>query len=275
MRRAAVVALSLLLLGAAPPPPQPPPAVGVTVAPVAGARRTDAVLPGHLLGAALPKGADGRRRLVVLTTPDDPAAETAPAGARSLYLIDFDRPGAPRKLLDGLPAEADSLAAADLDGDGDEEILLGEPGRLLTLGPADSPAAPREILKAPGLDLRRHPVLSGTLQLAEVGRLRSWRLEGGGLAAGGERPLPVRAARERRSLRLSSPPVTPISTAEGAPPVQAVGPEDNGKLRLRTLLLTPDGRQTESWSRLPGPETVDGYRGGRRPTGPDRHHLRR
>ena len=260
MRRAAACALSMLLLGAKQPPPQPPPAVGVTVTPAAGARRADAVLPGHLLAAALPKGADGRRRLVVLTTPDDPAAEASPQGARSLYLIDADRPGAPRKLLDGLPAGADSLTAADLDGDGAEEILLGAPGRLLTLGSADSPVAPRELLEAPGLDLRRHAGIPGMIQLAEVGRLRTWRLEEGRLVAGAERPLPVRAARERRSLRLSSPQVTPIAMSEGAPPVHAVGPEENGKLRLRTLLLTTDGQQTESWSRLPGPETVDGYR---------------
>lgn len=263
MRRAVVCVVSLLLLGATPPPPSspaPPPTVGVTVTPVAGARRADAVLPGHLVAVALPRGADGRRRLVALTTLDDPAAATAPQGARSLYLIDPERPGAPRKLLDGLSAEADSLAALDLDGNGTEEILLGAPGRLLTLGSADQPTAPRELLETPGLDLRRHAVTPGGIQLPEVGRLRAWRLEGGRLVAGGERPLPVRAARERRSLRLSSPQVTSIEGSEGTAPAHAVGPEDNGKLRLRTLLLTPDGQQTESWSRLPGPETVDGFR---------------
>jgi hypothetical protein len=252
-------ALALLLVGAAPPPPPPPP-IGVTVTPLAGARRTDAVLPGRLLATVRPLGADGRSRLVALTTPDDPAAEGSPKGPRSLYLIEPDRPGAPRRLLDGLPAEADALAAADLDGDGTEEILLGEPGRLLTLGSPDAPTAPRLLLEAAGFDLRRQASTDGLFQTAEAGRLRTWRLEGGLPVAGPEQPLPVRAARERRSLRLSSPPVTALAPAAGEPPLHAVGPEDSGKLRLRTLLLAPDGTTTESWSRLPGPETVDGFR---------------
>ncbi|HYG65225.1 MAG TPA: hypothetical protein VEL74_21775, partial [Thermoanaerobaculia bacterium] len=86
---APVGALALLLLtGAAPTPPPPPPAVGVTVTPIsgsAGARRTDAVLPGRLLDTALPRGADGRRRLLALTAPDDPKASSAPEGPRALY----------------------------------------------------------------------------------------------------------------------------------------------------------------------------------------------
>lgn len=263
LSRPGVCALALLLVGAAPPAPTPPPAIGVTVAPVAGARRTDAVLPGHLLDTIQPRGADGRRRLIALTTPDDPAAAGTPQGPRSLYLIEPDRPGAPRRLLDGLPAEADALAAADLDGDGAEEILLGEPGRLLTLGSPDAPAAPRLLLEAAGFDLRRQrrqASAEGQLQAAETGRLRTWKLAGGMPVAGPEKALPVRAARERRSLRLSSPPVTMLASSAGEPPLHAVGPEDNGKLRLRTLLLGADGKSTESWSRLPGRETVDGFR---------------
>ncbi len=254
-------ALAFLLTGAAPPsPPPPPPAIGVTVVPVAGARRTDAVLPGHLLATVWPRGADGRRRLLALTTPDDPAAEGNPKGPRSLYLIEPDRPGAPRRLLDRLPAEANALAAADLDGDGAEEVLLGEPGRLLTLGSPDAPTAPRLLLEAAGFDLRRQTPSEGRFQAAETGRLRIWQLEGGLPVAGPEASLPVRAARESRSLRLSSPPVTALARPGGEPPLHAVGPEDSGKLRLRTLLLGPDGTTTEAWSRLPGPETVESFR---------------
>ena len=137
-------ALAVLLAGASPPPA--PPAVGVSIRNAGRARLVDAVLPGHLLATALPRGADGRRRLLALTTPDDPKAEQTPAGPRSLYLIDPERAGAPRRLLHPLPEKSNALAAADLDGDGAEEILLGEPGKLWSLGSPDAPAAPRLLL---------------------------------------------------------------------------------------------------------------------------------
>ena len=254
-----ILVLALLLTGAAPPPEPPPPAVGVTVVPMAGARRTDAVLPGHLLAQALPRGADGRRQLLVLTTPDDPKAESAPKGPRSIYLIDPEKAGAPRRLLDGLPAEANALAALDLDGDGADEVLLGEDGKLFSLGTPDAPTSPRLLLEASGFDLRFHlrkgsPDLPPVFQTTEMGRLRTWRLDGGRLVPGPEHPLPVQAARERKALRLSSLPVTPV------PPLYAVGPEDNGKVRLRTILLQPDGTRTDAWSQLPARENVDGFR---------------
>jgi hypothetical protein len=253
MRRSLISILALLLLGAAAPPP--PPNIGVTVTPVTNARRTDAVLPGHLLAKALPRGTDGRRRILVLTTPDDPKAALAPKGPRSIYLIDPERAGAPRRLLDGLPAETNALAALDLDGDGADEILLGEPGKLFTLGTPEAVTAPRLLLEASGLDLRGwSPDRPQMFQAAEMGRLRTWTLEGGRLVPGPESQLPVRAARERQALRLSSLPVTPV------PPVQAIGPEENGKIRLRTVLLGADGARTETWAQLPGRENVDGFR---------------
>jgi hypothetical protein len=259
MKRWLAVPLALLLTGAAPPPP--PPAVGVTVTPVAGARRTDAILPGRLLDSALPRGADGRRRLLVLTTPDDPKATLAPKGPRSLYLIEPEQAGAPRRLRDGLSAETNALAAADLDGDGTDEILVGEPGKLFLLGTPDALSAPQLLLEAAGFDLRRWSSdMPQLFQSAEMGRLRTWRLEGGRLVPGPEHALPVYAARERQALRLSSLPVTPIPRSDGGPPLQAVGPEDHGKLRLRTFLLGPDGTRNEIWAQLPGRENVDGFR---------------
>ena len=191
----------------------------MTVTPVAGARRTDAVLPGHLLAKALPRGADGRRRILVLTTPDDPKAALAPKGPRSVYLIDPEQAGAPRRLVDGLPAETNALAALDLDGDGADEILLGEPGKLFTLGTPEAVTAPRLLLEASGFDLRGwSPDRPQIFQAAEMGRLRTWRLDGGRLVPGPEHPLPVHAARERQALRLSSLPVTPVPPAPGGRP---------------------------------------------------------
>lgn len=255
MKTLTYVAIALLLLGAAPPAP---PEIGVKVAPLAGARRTDAVLPGHLLDTAVARAAAGRRKLLALVTPDDPKAEETPKGPRALYLIDPDHSGAPRRLMDGLAAKANSLAAVDLDGDGSDEILVGERGKLWTLGSPDAPTAPRLLLEARGFDLRRwSPETPGIFQAAEMGRLRTWTIDGGRLVPGPEQPLPVHATRERRALRLSSLPVTTIG---GDPPSQAVGPEENGKLRLRTILLGRNGDKTESWARLPGKENVEGFR---------------
>jgi hypothetical protein len=248
MRSVVYAALGLLLIGAAPPAPPPPPTVGVKIA---SPHRADAVLPGHLLAIATPRGSDGRRRLVVLTTPDDPKAPLAPEGPRSLYLIDPERAGAPRRLLDGLPEKSNALDAVDLDGDGAEEVLRGAPGRLWTLGSPDAPAAPRLLLEASGLDLRR-----GRFQAVEMGRLRTWKLDGGRLILETEQALPVQAARERQALRLSSLPVAPVGDLD----LKAIGPEENGKVRLRTILLGPDGQRTDAWAQLPGREKVDSFR---------------
>lgn len=259
------------LMGAKPSAPPPPPAVGITVAASGGARVTDAVLPGQLLDIAMPRGANGRppmRHVLALVTPDDPASVVPPKGPRALYRIDPERPGTARKLLDGLPPECNALAAADLGGAGGEnrgeEILLGAPGKIWTLGSPDAPTAPRLLLEAAGLDLRLWSA-GAPFRAVEAGRLRTWTPDvddTGRLVAGPEQSLPVTAAREGQALRLSSLPVTLVANAagpEGAPPLQAIGPEDNGKVRLRTVLLGPDGERTEAWAQLPGKEKVESF----------------
>ncbi len=256
---ASAVLLSVVLMGARPPATPPPPAIGVTVANVAGARVTDAVLPGQLLDTALPRGADGRRSILALVTPDDPKSVVPPKGPRALYRIDPARPGTARKLLDGLPPECNALAAADLGAGGGEEILLGAPGKLWTLGSPDSPAAPRLLLEATGLDLRLWSP-GAPFRAVEVGRLRTWMPDAGRLVPGPEQRLPVTAARDGQALRLSSLPVSVVPGPDGAPPLQAIGPEDNGKVRLRTVLLGPDGERTEAWAQLPGKEKVESFR---------------
>jgi len=240
---------ALLLLTAAKPAPPPPPTIGVKAANLAGgARRIDAVLPARLVATAYPRGADGKRRIVALLDNHE------------LYLIETVAPNQKRLLAD-LPEKAATLLAADLDGDGADEILLGAPGTLWTLGTPEAPAAPRQVLD--GVDARNLLGLdeSGAeIAAAEVGRLRSWKREGGKLAPGASFELPVRAKRQRTAIRLETPDVERLPQASGAP-LYLIGPEANGKTRLLTLLLTrgADGtaQRTEAWSRFAGPEQVD------------------
>jgi hypothetical protein len=254
-------ALLLLLaapLAAAPPPkPAPPPEVGVKAASAGGARRVDAVLPGRLLATAFPRGADGKRRVVALVA-------AAPDGARELYLVDIEGAGGLKRLLGDLPANAGALETAALQGDGEDEILLGTPGTAWTLGTVSAPAAPRRFLD--GVDLRH--VLAGGREIAaaDVGRLRTWTSAAGKLTPGASFELPVRARRERTALRLDTPRVEMLAqgTVQGdAMPLYLVGPEANGKTRLHTLILSRDAegkpQRAEAWSRFSGPETVDAH----------------
>ncbi len=272
-RAGAAVLLAGLLLGAAPAPTDPPP-LGITASAAGGARLVAAVLPGRLAAATLPLGADGRRRLVLLVAPEE-----APDGPRAVYRLDLPlgegERGALVPLARGLAAGAHSLDALDLDGDGGQEVLLGQPGEIRTLGSPDAAAAspasdsaPGVLADRPGLDLRAQPggpplapaAGRSGLEIAEPGKLRLWSPAFGGprlrLRIAAAYDLPLRAAREAAGLRLGSPPVHALRRAGGgaAAPFYLVGPEAAGR-RLRSVLLDPaNGVRGEGWSRLPGAE---------------------
>jgi hypothetical protein len=258
--------LAPLLAAAAPPAPQPPRPAGLTSGGSGGAQWIDAVLPGRVLSAALPIGADGRCRIALLVAQEGEAG----AGARSLFLLDPQGAGALREALRGLPAAADALEAVDLDGDGVQELLLGEPGKLHTLGPVDRLAlSPRPLLSDPSLDLAvsrpsRWPSASRResrqLEVVGVGRIRVYARDGAGaLSLTAEHELPVRARRDAAGLLLSTLRVTALRRPGGST-LYASGPEAHGKTRLRTVLFDPaapePARRIEAWSQLPGSEEV-------------------
>jgi FG-GAP-like repeat len=259
---------ALVLLTAAKPrtpvAPPPPPAVGVKAANLAGgARRIDAVLPARLVAAAYPRGTDGKHRIVALL--DNHELYLIETG-----LIETGGSGSQRRLLADLPEKAVTLLAADLDGDGADEILLGEAGTLWTLGTPEAPAPPRKVLDE--VDARNllgiQEIGAAEIAAAEVGRLRTWKREGGKLVPGAAFELPVRARRQGNAIRLETPDVERMPQGTGASssqsPLYLVGPEANGKTRLLTLLLTrgEDGaeQRTEAWSRFAGPEQVNEHR---------------
>jgi len=255
------------------PKPLAPPPVGVTQRETSAASLVQAVLPGELLGVALPRvrsGArSGARRVILLAAP---AGDRT--GPRTVYELDLAaRPPRLLTLREGLTPGVDALDAIDLESDGRQEVLLGEPGRLSVLEPlraAVGEPAPRVLLERPGLDLRspsavrlRAPEAGRrTLVTAEPGRLRAFRVAGGGLAPLCQAALPLEAKREPRGLLLSTPP-TQVLARDGDPFLVAVGPQSFGPDRLRTRLveLLPDAAGTcgesDAWSRLPGPEKVE------------------
>ncbi len=268
-----------LLLGplaaamAAPPKPAPAPVPpGVRASLGAGFRRVEVVPTGRLLGVALPRSADGRRRVVLLV------AEAPPAATRAVEVLDLER-AETTTLAAGLSAGIDTIDAIDLDGDGTQEVILGEPGHLFVLGGSSGAATVQPLaadgwfdLAAPRPERLRSPAADRhTLVTAEAGRVRCFAPEGrvrdpqGSAGAAGEHrlvetcdaPLPLTAERETRGLLLQTPPVSAVPR-DGAPPLVVVGPQTVDPRRLRTLSIEPGaaGAPAESWSRLPGAESV-------------------
>lgn len=157
MRRAPVILLALVAATAAgaakksaPPAPETPPLEGVRIERLEGGARLEAVLPGSLRGYALPRRADGSRDVVLLVgavwpsparrqdaarPPGAPCDGPDPTDAAReapcrLLRLDPSGKGAIEVLRDDLPADAWSLEAFDVDGDGTEELLLFLNGEL-------------------------------------------------------------------------------------------------------------------------------------------------
>ncbi|MCZ6726795.1 MAG: hypothetical protein O7A98_05505, partial [Acidobacteria bacterium] len=150
------------------------PPAGVTLTAMDGARHYEAAVPGQLLDWAAPLGRDGRRELFLLAAPEDDENDR-----RTLFRLEWtDR--RLTALLTRLAPEFDRLLALDLDGDGQEELLLGRPGRIFTAKPLDGSAPPEltRLFSAPGVDLaamlpvRGAGAERGHLSLPGVGLMR-------------------------------------------------------------------------------------------------------
>jgi hypothetical protein len=249
----------------------PPPAVGVTQVVHPDGRVITAVVPGPLLSAVAP----GDGALILLVGDEQPDAPNrlyrlrvpADGGAPELTLVRSDLQGG-----------AAILEAVDLDGDGVYEVLFGVPGNLYSLGhpqrgdASGSPPPWVHLLAEKHYDPRarpgrllRGPTASGTLYAsAEVGAVTVYRLGGAGQGAAevARYPLPVRVTSTDVGLYLTSEAVRWIERP-GAAPLVVSGPEEQGRQRLRTILVDPllppeaDGAVEEAWSMLPAAERVE------------------
>lgn len=263
---------------------RPPPPLGVTRHDLAQATVVDAVVAGEVLHVALCRRADATAVLALVEPRDVPDVPVPQDEDRAHPDEHEDRPrtllelpldgGAPTTLAADLPKDVDTLSCLDLDGDGHDALLLGEPGTLWWMpAPAVGSGAPRVLHQGRGLELRAQPRRSAArpawlpwpgafpLALTEAGSLTRFAMD----ASGVPRPtdttqLPVEASRTRSGLRLTTPPVTRLASADGRP-IFAVGPQSFGNRRLRTVLIDPaatdeEERTREVWSLLPSPENV-------------------
>jgi len=192
-------------------------------APPAGAATPPEVeIPGTLLDGALVLHPDRSGLTIVallVRTTDGPDGTPS----RDLYLLDpLAPPGsaaaAPELVAPGLPEGTGIVLDARPDGSpaGPPQLLVARVGRAEVLDPS-APGGP-----APTLSL----------------------------------PLPRRAERTARGLRLESPAVQAVP-GHGTPLCLATEPEAHGRQRLRVLLSCSGQEEPEEvWALLPGAETV-------------------
>jgi len=253
-------------------------------------------VPGHVVSYALPVGPTGTREILLLVAPpaepetepsedDDesdevrrlPACpeESEETASRPLSLYRFDPGGSDelQRLDDALPKDATALDAADLDGDGDDELLLARPGELFWLdlaGPA-GPVTLRPLVQDPDLSWkRRHPRAIRRPELEDT----AWAVSAGlgSLQIYGPVPeeerweqlarveLPLEADLRGNGIRLSSPVPRFIGRDAEGRWLFATPPQSIGSSRVGTMLIaaTPAGEVevTQCWAHLPTPEQV-------------------
>ena len=202
--------------------------------------------------------------------PCDAQKSVEEAGRNAqLYRWRFESPERLELLGTGLPEG--SLDTVDLDGDGNEDLLLQRKGGIdrITLGDEGgvsvAPLAQDEMFP----DVHGGPRIAWDPDAAGDGKLRvpllgGFRTYGPGSSGAwtliSELAVPQRVDAGPELFRIRSPSIEAIGRAGDGRLVFATESEPLGKRRLRTLLLDPDGpaerRVVESWALFPEPERV-------------------
>jgi hypothetical protein len=153
------------------------------------------------------------------------------------------------------------VGAADVDGDGVEEILLGGAGAVHLVREAAGAAVLEALVEDRDLDAEAAAAVAGGRPAPLPGSARHYGPRGPGRGWGllWEAPFPLSASRKRGHLLLRSPGLRPVAAGDGRR-IFAAGPDPQGKERLRSLLVDPAApeprRLLETWSLLPAPERV-------------------
>jgi hypothetical protein len=294
MRRALALLLALALTPAAAARPKrrgaqhPSPAAAPLAAPKStvttepDGSRADLTGDGPLLGWAAPKNARGTRTIFVLIGPrtSEPAdvscgteeVSSHPAAHDARLFRWSPRDPEPIALIHaGLPRGA--LEAADLDGDGRDELLLLADGSIDALSQepsATGAAALRPLVRDAAIGTRygdpraarsAFDAADDRLRLSVSGEFVTYRSAPGGTAAPSAMlDLPVHVVPGRARIEVRTPEVVAIGSGRSKRMLFATAPEPAGGQRLHTLLLEPEApaeeRSLECWAQLPGPERL-------------------
>lgn len=207
-------------------------------------------LPGFLVQAAGVTGPGGHPGVALLLSNQKDLK-----GPKTLWLFDPER-HALERLAAGLHEEVNAVAGFDLEGNGSATPITSMPGVIF----APAGGRPRQVLEERAIDLRS---VAGSgpgrpwLPVAHTGMLELLASgPGGTLVRKASFPLPVKAEHQRWGVLLTSP---RLSLLPGDPPLFAIGPEAEGRRRLKTVLQPADGAAaTEAWSLLPAGERLAG-----------------
>jgi hypothetical protein len=267
--------IARLLLAAAATGETPP----VRVVALPGGERIEISAGSYVLDLATPRDAGGRRTVVLLLDPvpvepartdgacrmrePDEGPGDGPARKLATYSPGADPPF--RVLRDDLPRSTSRVGAFDLDGDGNDEILLGRRGTLEVWSPS---AGSRAIVTIPGGWFGSDhgspggPIAPSRLHVFEAGGVTSFGpREEEGFAALGSSSLPVLVRAGSRSAWVHTPPYVPVGRSSSGGDLLAADPEPVGDERLRVWLAEPKttgAEAVECWARLPGQErTID------------------
>lgn len=191
--------------------------------------------------------------------------------SRTTLLALDSRGGRLKTLREDLPSDVMAIEAADLDGDGADEILLVRPGRIDLLPPVAS-ALDRPLIVDPDIDpsgaipRHRHPVVLAAspegLWIAGTGALRRYAPGGAGTPWTLVESLSLarHVTSSGSELRVWNFEPRRIEERGTGRLMLTVAPEAPGKTRLHWLTLSPEGpgphRWQESWFRFTHPQTL-------------------
>lgn len=244
-----------------------PEPVGATVSERDGVTVYEAILPGDLVDwDGLPR-VDGSEGMVLLTEDEEDESSTAlESGQRHVWMWRLMGEGALEKVGQPLPEEATGVVAFSYPGSGDVEVLVTVGGKLMGIGGGggwvERFSSDHELF--PVLDSRGgRPSSTGRFMLRSIGQLRALEIDRSARSVNSlwTLDLPLTVDREWGALRLETPPIAILEGQEGGATRLVMGPQVQGKRRIRSTLITTDlqdaPESVETWNMLTNLEDVE------------------